>query len=386
MKMKRICIVLTSRGNYGKMKSIVKAIQGSPTLELSVIVGGSLLLDKYGRIMDSELIDQLDVDCRVHFVVEGENLLTMAKSAGLALLEFASAFDNLRPDLVMVIADRYECLPIAMAAAYMNIPVAHVEGGEVSGSIDESIRHAITKLAHIHFPASEDAKERIVRMGEPESSVFCVGSTSLDSLRVMDLTDLEPVRLFQQSHGVGKIVNLEPGKYLVVIQHPVTTEYERSDNDAKQTIEAVERLSLPTVWIWPNMDAGSDGVSRAIRRYREEYGPKHVHFHKSLAIETFGPLLNNAGCILGNSSSGIREAEFLGTPSVNVGTRQSGRARGTNVLDVDNDSGQIKQAVCTQMSHGKYSTEFLYGDGNATTKILNVLETYKISQQKRISY
>jgi len=336
--------------------------------------------------MDSEMIDDIAVDHRVHFVVEGENLLTMAKSAGLALLEFASAFENLKPDVVLVIADRFECLPIAMAAAYMNIPVAHIEGGEISGSIDESIRHAITKMAHLHFPATEEAKERIVRMGEPESSVFCVGSTSLDILKELNSNDLEPVRTFQKRYGVGEVIDLVPGKYLIVIQHPVTTEYETSLDDVTQTIIAIQNLSLPTVWIWPNMDAGSDGVSRAIRRFREEQRPQYVHFHKSLPIETFGPLLNNAGCILGNSSSGIREAEFLGTPSVNVGSRQSGRTRGYNVIDVNNDCLKIQQAVSKQLSHGRYNSELIYGDGNAAARIMSVLENHEIPQQKQNSY
>jgi UDP-hydrolysing UDP-N-acetyl-D-glucosamine 2-epimerase len=385
-KRRRICFVLTSRGNYGKLKSIIRAAEKSSRLDTQVVVGGSLLLDKYGRLMDSEITDDIKIDQRVHFLVEGENLLTMAKSAGLAMLEFASAFDRLEPDIVVVIADRFECLPIAMAAAYMNIPVAHLEGGEISGSIDESIRHAITKLAQIHLPATQDAADRIIRMGEAESSVCCVGSSSFDALRTMDLADLDVVRQFNRSRGVGEIIDLEPRKYLVVIQHPVTTEYERSLDDALETAKAVDALLMPTVWIWPNMDAGSDGVSRAIRKYREEINPRHVHFHKSLPIEIFGPLLRNAGCIVGNSSSGIRESEFLGTPAVNVGSRQSGRQRGANVTDVDNNAGQIQQAVEEQLRHGPYSPEFLYGNGHADKKVVAVLEAHKLIKQKRNSF
>ena len=160
MNTRRICVVLTSRGNYGKMKSIMRLIQSDPFFDLRVVVGGSLLLDKYGRILDSEFTDHIPISYQLNFVIEGENLATMAKSAGLALIELSSAFQNLQPDVVIVIADRFECLPVAMAAAYMNIPVAHVEGGEISGSIDESIRHAIQNWhtcisQHLLVPPSE---------------------------------------------------------------------------------------------------------------------------------------------------------------------------------------------------------------------------------------
>ena len=383
---RRICFVLTSRGNYGKLKSIIHVARNSSRLDTQVVVGGSLLLDKYGQLMASEISECLAIDQKIHFLVEGENLLTMAKSAGLAMLEFASAFDRLRPDIVVVVADRFECLPIAMAAVYMNIPVAHLEGGEISGSIDESIRHSITKLAQIHFPATRDAAERIIRMGENESSVFCVGSSSLDVLRTLDLEDLDPVREFNEQKGVGAMVDIVPGNYLVVIQHPVTTEYANSLIDASQTAEAIERLRTPTVWIWPNMDAGSDGVSRAIRKYREANQPKHVHFHKSLPIEIYGPMLKNAGCLVGNSSSGLRESEFLGTPAVNIGSRQSGRQRGKNVVDVNNDANEIERAVKSQMRHGRYDPDFIFGDGHTAEKVVAVLEGFEAKTQKQNSF
>ena len=154
MKKRKICVVLTTRGNYAKMKSVMALIQEAPDLELQLVIGGMVVLEKYGRILQNIENGGAFVARRINFVIEGENLATMSKSSGLAVMEFANAFEELKPDIVLVIADRFECLPIAMAAAYMNIAVAHIEGGEVSGSIDESIRHSITKLSHIHFPAS----------------------------------------------------------------------------------------------------------------------------------------------------------------------------------------------------------------------------------------
>lgn len=383
---RKICVVLTTRGNYAKMKSVIEAIEGDPDLELQLVLGGMVVLEKYGRI-SSMLEAQGRKPARtINFVVEGENLATMAKSSGLAMMEFAMAFDDLKPDVVIVIADRFECLPIAMAAAYMNVVVAHVEGGEVTGSIDESIRHAITKLAHLHFPASLEAAQRIERMGEDPSAIHVVGASSMDILRCLDLGDLQPVREYQTQYGLGPIVDLQPKAYLVVIQHPVTTEYGETLEHITETIAALEELDMPTVWVMPNMDAGSDGINKAIRRYRERERNAKTHFFKSLPIEYYGPLLKNALCILGNSSSGIREAAYLGTPSVNIGTRQNGRQRGRNVLDVEYEKGQIVAAVRKQIEHGDYPPDTLYGDGYAAEKILRALKTAPLNVQKMITY
>lgn len=386
MRKRKICVVITTRGNYAKLKTVIAAIQKSPDLELQLILGGMVVLEKYGRILHSINGHNLPVNRTLHFVIEGENLVTMAKSAGIAITEFSTAFEDLKPDLVVVIADRFECLPIAMAAAYMNIAVAHVEGGEVSGSIDESIRHSISKLAHVHFPASREAGERLVRMGEDPSTIFTVGSTSLDAMRQINLDDLEPVRAYQRDFGMGPMIDLTPGDYLVLIQHPVTTEYDENLRYVHETISALEELRRPTVWVLPNMDAGSDRINKGIRMFRENQRPDYLHFFKSLPIEYYAPLLKNAACILGNSSSGIRESAFLGTPSVNIGSRQRGRERGRNVVDVDNDHKQIADAVRRQVAHGPYGPDHLYGDGHAGEKIVEVLGTHEFKIQKTIAY
>ncbi|MBN3040149.1 MAG: UDP-N-acetylglucosamine 2-epimerase (hydrolyzing), partial [Candidatus Omnitrophica bacterium] len=338
MKKRKVCIIITTRGNYAKMKSVMKHISNDPSMQLQLIVGGGAILPKYGDITSSIKDNEFKIERTIHFLVEGENPVTMAKSAGLAVTEFSTAFENLAPDVVIVIADRFECLAIAMAATYMNIPLAHVEGGEVSGSIDESVRHAITKLSHIHFPATEDAAIRIERLGENKECIFTVGCSSLDVINELDLKNIKPVMKLQGKLGVGPFIDLSK-PYLVVIQHPVTTEYDQNLKHINHTIDAVSQLKINTVWIWPNMDAGSDGVSKGIRMFREIKNPDHVHFFKSLSIEYFAPLLNNSSCIIGNSSSGIREAGFLGVPCVNIGSRQQGRQRLKNIIDVDYDAG-----------------------------------------------
>ena len=386
MKKRKVCVILTTRGNYAKMKSVMAAIKKRPDLELQVIVGGGATLNKYGNILGKLGDEPVQVDRVVHFLLEGENPITMAKSAGLAVIEFSTLFENLKPDVVMVIADRFECLAMAMAAGYMNIPIAHVEGGEVSGSIDESVRHAITKMSHLHFPATRDAATRIERLGEVPETIHNVGCTSLDVIASLDLDDLGPVIEMQNTVGVGPVLGLKPRGYLVVIQHPVTTEYDKNLFNINQTIEAIDTLKIPTVWIWPNMDAGSDGLSKGIRVYREHRAPDHIHFFKSLPIEKFAPLLANAACMVGNSSSGIRESAFLGVPTVNIGTRQGGRERGPNVRDVPYDKEIIQQTIKEQVEHGPYPKDELYGDGKAGQKVADVLAEYEFTLQKRITY
>ena len=382
---RKICVVMTTRGNYGKMKSVTQNIADDPRLELQVVVGGALILPKYGYKIVDVIRKEFGINKMLHFIVEGENLAAMSKSAGMAVMEFVNALEELSPDVVIVIADRFECLPLAMASSYMNFPVAHIEGGEISGSIDESIRHAITKLAHIHFPATENAARRIERMGEEPESIFVVGCTSLDTIRNIDLDDLSLFEDLETVYGVGADLAFQDD-YLLVLQHPVTTEYEDNLTHVNETIAAVDSLSIPTAWIWPNIDAGSDGISSGLRTYRETKKPGHVRFFKSLPIQYYARLLKHATCIVGNSSSGIREASALGTPSVNIGSRQDYRERGLNVIDIGYDREQIVTAVRKQIAHGPYELSSLYGNGNSGQQIAEILKRFDFKIQKHINY
>jgi len=380
---KKICVVITVRGNYAKMKSVLRAIKENSHLELQLIVGGATILPKFGNPIKLIESDGFQINEKVHFLVEGETLITMAKSAGLAIIELATAFGNLKPDIVIAIADRFEALSIAMTAAYMNIPVAHLEGGEISGSIDESIRHAITKLSHLHFVATELSRQRIIQMGEDENKVFVTGTPSIDSFAGLD--GKLNFDVFQKYSGVGARFDTSDG-YLVAIHHPVTTEYEQAFFQVNQTLQVIHELGLPTLWLWPNMDAGSDNISRGIRAFREKYSPPKIHFFKSFSIEDYARLLNNCSCLVGNSSSGIRECAFLGTPVVNIGTRQNGRQRGKNVIDVGYNKDGIKAAIKRQISNGKHKRDYLYGDGKAGKKIADLLTSTKVTIQKKLRY
>lgn len=383
--MRRICFPVTTRGNYGKFKPVMQAVKAHPELELQLVVAGGALLHKYGNFVEDGQLGEFEVDKKIYFLLEGENPITMAKSTGIALTEFTSAFENLDPDVVMTIADRFEELAIGTAAAFQNIPLAHIEGGEVSGSVDESIRHAITKMSHLHFPSTERAAERVRKLGEPPEHIFNVGTPSLDVISGLDLDDIGTIEAELRDKGVGADIQLQD-EYLLVIQHPITTEYEHNRRYIDETIEAVDDLEIPTVWLWPNMDAGSDAVSKGIRVYREQNDQDFIRYFTSLPLEQYAIILNNASCIVGNSSSGIRESAYLGVPSVNIGSRQKGRQRGDNVIDVPHEASSIKTAIREQMEHGPYESSDIYGNGNSGQKVADVLADFEFSIQKQITY
>lgn len=383
MSRRKICVVVNSRANYGRIRSVMAAIQRDSDLELQLIVGASALLYRFGNVCELIRDDGFEPAATVYSIVEGENPTTMAKSTGMAIIELATQFENLRPDIVITVADRFETIATAIAASYMNIPVAHTQGGEVTGSIDESVRHAVTKLSHLHFPSTERAADYIVRMGEDPKTVFLTGCPSIDVLATLDLTF--PDGIFKRYRGVG--TELDPRKpYIVVLQHPVTTEYGSGFKQINETLQAVRNLDTQTVWLWPNVDAGSDDISKGLRMYRENFKPRNLHFYRNFAVEDYACLIKNATCLIGNSSSGLREGAFLGVPVVNIGTRQAGREHGPNVVHADHDAGKIEAVARMQIAHGPYQRNEMFGDGLAGQRIADILRGAGLGIQKRLSY
>ena len=381
--MKEVCVVVGSRANYSSIKSAMHAIDQHADLHLQVVAAASALLDRYGSVVDLVQQDGFNVDARVHMLIEGETPATMAESTGLGLIRLASVFDQLQPDFVITVGDRFETMATAIGAAYMNIPLVHTMGGEVTGTIDESIRHAITKLAHIHFPANERAAHRIIQMGEDPSTVHLVGCPRIDLVAEIVQQSLTGTdRNWLGEEGVGSAIDVDD-TFLLVSQHPVTTEFGHGEQQINATLTALEQLNLPTIMLWPNADAGSEDISRGMRKFRERPKGRAIRFYKNLPIETYVRLMNCCGCLIGNSSSGVREGEFLGTPAVNIGSRQDGRQRGPNVIDVDYEADQIISAVRRQVAHGRYESQHLYGDGQTGQRIASVLATCEVQIQKR---
>jgi UDP-hydrolysing UDP-N-acetyl-D-glucosamine 2-epimerase len=385
MTKRKVCVVITARPSYARVKTALQAIDKHPDLELQLVLAGSTLLDKYGDTYKTIEADGFKVNEKIYTILEGGAPGIMAKITGLSIMELSTTFQNLKPDLVITIADRFETIATSIAASFQNITLAHIQGGEVTGNIDEKVRHANTKLADIHLVASEDAKQRVLKMGENPDYVINTGCPSMDLAKEIledSAFDFDPLVKYG---GVGSKINWRDG-YLVVMQHPVTTEYGKSKEHIEVTLNAINELGIPTFWFWPNVDAGSDNISKGIRIFREKYRLTHIHFFKNMEPNDFLRLIKNSKCLIGNSSVGIRESSFLGVPVVNIGTRQHGRQRASNVIDCEYEKNMIKKSINMQLSQKGYESEFIYGNGTAGRKIADVLATIDLIYHKKITY
>ncbi|PTX44095.1 UDP-N-acetylglucosamine 2-epimerase/UDP-hydrolysing UDP-N-acetyl-D-glucosamine 2-epimerase,TIGR03568 [Christiangramia gaetbulicola] len=385
MKKRKICVVITARPSYSRIKTALKAINEHPELELQLVIAGSALLDRYGNAVEFIKKDGFEIAAKVFMVLEGENPTTMAKTTGIGVMELTNVFYNLNPDAVVTIADRFETIATSIAAAYQNIPLIHVQGGEVTGSIDEKVRHANTKLADLHLVSSEEARDRVIRLGEYPEKVMNTGCPSIDLaheiLKDPEL-DFDPIKKYG---GVGMEIDWQNG-YIVVMQHPVTTEYQMAKDHITETLKAINSLGYPTFWFWPNVDAGSDGTSNGIRSFRELQKPENIHFFKNMEPLDFLKLLKNSRTLVGNSSVGIRECSYMGVPVVNIGNRQNRRSRAQNVLDVSYSEKEILKAIQQSIDSEHFPSSNMYGNGDAGEKIADILATTQLSFDKTITY
>jgi UDP-hydrolysing UDP-N-acetyl-D-glucosamine 2-epimerase len=301
----------------------------------------------------------------------------MTKSTGFGLLNLPEIFEELKPDIALINGDRFEIFSVAIASAFMNIPLAHIEGGDVSGTIDNSIRHAITKLAHIHFPATKESERRIICMGEDARMVFTYGSPTIDMVKGIDTT-LDNSLFDRYPTHVGSIDLTKP--YMLIAHHPVTTEHKDNYRQMKELLAAIDVVGMPQFFVSTNIDAGSDGIARAMREYRAGPGAARSVFHKHVSLEDYTKLLAHATVAVGNSSSFLREAGYFGTPAVIVGTRQQFRERGENVIEVTSQTEKIVEALQQQLRHGKYPSDLRFGDGTASSKIAEKLATIDLKE------
>jgi UDP-hydrolysing UDP-N-acetyl-D-glucosamine 2-epimerase len=350
-----------------------------PNVDVHIIVGASGLLYRFGDV--SRIIEQdgFAIENKIFTVVEGENPVSMAKTTGLSLISLADEFSRLRPDVVVTVADRYETIATAIAASYMNISVAHTQGGEVTGSIDDSVRHAITKLSHMHFPATVVAEENLLRLGEDPNSIYRVGCPAIDL--AFELPERNVSDVMSRYRGVGYEIDFSQ-PYLLVSQHPDTLEFESARNQISQTLAAIEVMGIQTVWLWPNVDSGSDSISKRLREHRESSGSSKIAFYRNFSAEDYLHVLRGSLCIVGNSSSGLREASFLGIPAVNIGERQRGRERGINVIDVGYADIEIQSAITKSLSRRGLVQDNLYGNGDAGKKMAHILSICELTVRK----
>jgi UDP-hydrolysing UDP-N-acetyl-D-glucosamine 2-epimerase len=378
---RRVCFPITSRAYYGRCQLLLKKLHEHPGIELELMLGGSILLDKYSRhIADDIETGGFTISASLFNVIEGGNHVAMAKTACLTALEFTNGFHAADPDLVVICGDRFEQLAIAMAAAYLNKTIAHIEGGDVTGSIDESVRHAITKLAHIHFVTNEDAERRVLAMGEDPKYVFNTGSLDVE---VASQAGRAITSAVVNSYGVGHELDVTR-PFLLVIQHPVTTEA-ANRRHLEETLRAVSALDMPAIWIWPNPDAGTGEMAESLRHFREQAGHAagKMRFITDVPVNEFIALLRIAACLVGNSSAGIKEGSFLGTPVVNIGARQQGRLHAENVAHVGYDEDEIVEAVGRQVSHGPYAPSHIYYREGTSQAMVDLLAGVGLYTQKR---
>jgi UDP-hydrolysing UDP-N-acetyl-D-glucosamine 2-epimerase len=381
---RKICAVITARTSYTKFRSILTSLSLIHTVELQIILTGSTFIEKFGSIEDILISDGFRVNEKVSMLLQDVSVIGNAKATGLGIIELTGAFNRLSPDIVVVMADRFEILAPSVAAAYMNICLAHIQGGEVTGNIDEKVRHAVSKLADIHFPATKKSFENLIKLGENKDSIFLVGCPSTDLASVVLNNPTLNFDVYNKYGGVGIKPNLT-GDYIIVMQHPVTTDLNNTKLHILETLEAIKLVKCSVLWFWPNPDAGSDEVSKTIRVFKDNNDFSHVHFFKNMEPVDFLRILNLSKGIIGNSSVAIREGSYLGIPAINIGDRQSDRERAENVVDVGYDRFEILNAINYHFK-GKLPQSILYGKGNAGEHIAKILSTVKITNSKKLQY
>lgn len=381
--MRKICVITGTRANYGRLKTVMNAIINHPKLELKLIVTGMHLIPEFGYTVTEVEKDGYTIDARVDMHLSNDTGASMCKSLGLGLIGITQAIESIQPDIILILGDRDEDLAGAIIGAHMNIPVAHIHGGEVTGTIDESIRHAITKFSHIHFTATAGSCERLLKLGEVEEYVFNVGSPGLDAILN---------REYSVRSEVFNKFNLDISKKLIIVaQHPVTTQKEQAAQQMRETMEAIKELGEQTILIYPNADAGGRDMIDVIKEYENL---DFIFTYRNINFEDYLALLKYADVMVGNSSSGIMEAPSYYLPVVNLGTRQDGREQAANILNIEHNQQFIREAIKKCL----YDKTFIkqvnecinpYGDGKTGERIAHILDKIEINHkliQKKIAY
>ncbi|MEH7494540.1 UDP-N-acetylglucosamine 2-epimerase [Neobacillus niacini] len=358
--MKRIVFLTGTRADYGKIKSLMKMVEEDPKFELQIFVTGMHMLSRYGSTFREIENDGFK---NIYKYVNQKNGNGMDVTLSNTIQGFSNYVSEIKPDLIVVHGDRVEALAGAIVGALNNIKVAHIEGGEVSGTIDESIRHAITKFAHIHLVSNEEAKQRVIQLGEKEDSVFVIGSPDIDIMFSTNLPDLKTVKEKYQ---------IDFDNYAILMYHPVTTQVSELKTNIRHVVDAVINSEKNYVVIYPNNDEGSNIILDEFKRL--EGNPKFKIF-PSIRFEHFLTLLKYSEFMIGNSSAGVREASVYGVPSIDLGTRQSGRYKveeGSSIIHVVEDSTLVNQAI-TKIQNMTFSIQSLFGDGDSSNKFMGVL-------------
>lgn len=378
----KVCHFNGKRGGFGALKRTLRMIADDPDLELQIVVSDMHLSDKFGKTL-REVQGEFKIDALVDMEQKGDSPADRSEAMGVCLKDVSRVLEELRPDLLLVLGDRGEVLSAVIAAVNLRIPVFHVEGGDVTGNLDEVFRHAITKMAHIHFPSNTEAAERIRKMGEEEWRIHIAGDAHIDPIASGEFC---PNAEMRSKYGLGD------GRYLIVLQHSVTTEPEKAKDQMTETMAAVEKTGLPAIVIYPCSDQGYGGIIEAIEQYRKN---PQFKIYKNIPAPEFLGLLSGAEAIVGNSSSGIKEAPYFHTPAINIGKRQMDRPRDRAVIDVPEAEREgIFAAINRARTDAGYREglaicQNLYGDGRCAETILKIIKETPLDArlfEKRMSY
>lgn len=370
--MKRICVVVTARPSWAKLEPICRALKARSDVELQIVACASALLERYGNVSQVIEAQGYAITERVWSTYEGANLITAVHETGALLMGLAGALSRLRPDVVVGCADRHEVVAVAQAATYQHVRFAHLQGGEKSGSIDDKARDAITQLADLHFPCTDLAAFRVYNLTGAHGRIWNFGCSSID---VAKQAMHEPPVTVEELGGAGAPIDLSK-PFIVVLHHPVTDEADQAGAQMHAVLSGAGLTwqdHVGAIVMWPGQDAGAEAASKVIRERNAIPGGAWFHTVKNLPPNRFLRLLTHASVLVGNSSAGIRESAYLGVPVVDIGNRQRGRERASNVVWAPHDAEQIAKAIQQQIAHGRYPSSTLYGDGHAGAQIAEVL-------------
>lgn len=361
---KKVLFITGTRADYGKIKSLMKTMDQAEEYDVYIYVSGMHLLPQYGSTYKEVLKDNYE---NVHVAFGQQHTDNMSFNLGIVLTHLSGYVSQIKPDMILVHGDRIDALAGALTGALNNILVAHIEGGEVSGTIDDSIRHAISKFAHLHFVCNEEAKKRLLQLGESEERIYVIGSPDIDVMLGNDLPSLKQVKSYY---------DIPFPSYGIFLYHPVTTELDQIAEHTKTILKALRESGKKYVAVYPNNDTGSDIILNRLRELREE---KNFVVYPSIRFEYFLTLLKNADFIIGNSSAGIRESGIYGVPAVDIGTRQQGRYdihKLPNIQHVTEKKKEILKAIRQVGKHRIRCHDF--GRGKGTEKFLTIIKEEKI--------
>lgn len=370
--MKKICVVTSTRAEYSLLKGVIRCIHEDPELELCLVVTGTHLLCDYGYTVRQIEEDGFPIAERIDIMLGGNTPAAISKTQGLAFISFAEMYARQSPDLLVILGDRTEMIPVAFAAANERIPIAHISGGETTeGAIDECVRHSLTKISYLHFPGCEEYRRRIIQLGEHPDRVFNYGDVGVEMVRTAP-------KLTQEQ--LNAELNFDFSKpYICVIFHPATLELEQAEEQVSNLLEAIDNCKKYNyIFIHGNSDAGGHIIAQRVKEYCETHS--NCVLFKSLRSEVYVSVLANAQALMGNSSSGIVEAPALGVPTINIGDRQKGRLQANSIINCEPEKSSIAKALHT-LSSQEFTDRIRnihhpYGDGNVSEQIYRCIKAH----------